>query len=503
MKNLLIFTLVMLCLNATAQISPDLIRKKIDAVQKIMIPYCKSELATVDTTNNNPDVRKVVTLSSYKKYIDQYFTYLAYNRGSLPTGSSAALELTNNSTLLNFSLAKKIESKQPEGPLSIFTGGVKANISDGISQLFSGNNLSTGTTVFGNFAFLPARTKYRKNVKVEVSRWVNGEKVTRTNPYQDMRRDRQLNATQFCEYVSTEYVNKYNALVNRWEEVKSKLRYLSSGDDTVQLNKMKDEIEKELSDAGLVKQPATKLAAAMKKEYEEKKYDLETENDAWIWVHFQWFSGGVTYTRQSYSTYDENRSLAERLNDENFDEVGFNITAQWFTQKFREYGLFGSTYFNIAYEPRATNNFIVLKNKDITSVILRSPSPADTVYSFQTSQKARNTTGKTYRSGWQHKISSTFTAMLGEKQQTGINLRGEWIPSDIVSPVYNAHIGALLRFVNNNYDPSDKNSSAKLNLEFFIEFNDMSDVGGSGKSVWQNKLIGVSTTVPFNKIFFK
>ncbi|WP_127125029.1 hypothetical protein [Pseudoflavitalea rhizosphaerae] len=501
MKNITIFLFALLCLQAKAQISPDRIRKKIEDVQKLVSPFCANELLVVDTNNTSGEFRKVVTLSSYKKYIDQYFTYLSYNRGSLPTGNSAALELTNNSTLINLSLSKKIEPRSPSGPMTILTGGIKASISDGISQLFSGSNLNTGTTLFGNFAFLPSRTRYRKNIKIEVSRFLNGREIP--GPYKQMKRDRQLHAQQFCRYASKGYSEKYQALINRWEAVSDQLNNLKPGDDTVMLNKIKDDVEKQLSDAGLLKQSASKLAGAMKKEYENRKYDLETETESWLWVKFHWFSGGIIYTRQSYDTYDEKQSLAKRFDSDIFDEIGLNFTAHWFRERMNEPGFIGSSYFNIGYEPRTTNNYIVLKNKDITSIILRSASPADTVYSFQSTKKAKNITGKAYESGWQHKVRSTFTAMLGEKQNTGVNLRGEWIPSDLMSPVYNAHLGVLLRFVNNNYDPADKKSSSKLNLEFFIEFNDMSDVGMSGKSVWQNKLIGISTSVPFNKVFFK
>jgi len=482
-----------------AQFAPKEIKSKIVSVKTNMTRFCDSVTSRLQTNN---DSDQIISDGSYKRYIDQYFTYLSYNRGALPSGTSAALELTSNSTQIDLSIARKFEPDNPRGPITILTGGVKAKINDGISQLFSGGNISSGTTLFSNFTFLPARSKYKKNISAEIIRFdENGDTIP--TPFQELKAKRAEYNTYFCQNSTQNYEAKYNSLLNCWSDIQNQLSQLSVDCDITELLKKKEDIEKKLENAGLLALPPAKIANALKKEYTDKMYDLEAESDAWLWVKFFWWSGGIIYTRQSYDTYDEKNSLAKRFDSKDFDEVGIKITANWFKQKLNNSSFIGSSYFNISYEPKTTNSYLVLKNQDIFREISRSPSPADTVYSFQTTKKAKNITNKQYKTGWQHKFSGTYTAMLGKKQKTGINLRGEWIASQLSAPIYSIHFGALLRFVNNNYDPTDKKSNAKVNFEIFIEFIDMTDVGNSRKSVWQNKVIGVNTTVPFNKIFFK
>ncbi len=93
----------------------------------------------------------------FNKFLDQKFSYLSYERGALPSVNSASLDLLDNETQLKLSLAKKISD--PQGQIrKIISLGVKAKLGDGISNLFKGNSISTGTNLFLNFAFLNKTT---------------------------------------------------------------------------------------------------------------------------------------------------------------------------------------------------------------------------------------------------------------------------------------------------------------------------------------------------------
>lgn len=476
-----------------AQIASLEIREKIESVAKSTKEFCDSTGKKLEYVRNSNDI---VTDGSYKKYIDRYFTYLAYNRGVLPSGNSASLEIANNSSQLELSLSKKVD--QPKGRILLLTGGIKAKLDDGIAQLFSGSNTSSGTTFFGNFAFLPGSSSHK--VASEVTKFVDGKKIT--TEFDKLKQKRQEYQNYFCQNATVNFRSKYNALLDCWIEINKKLKTATEGCDIAELTKKKEEIEKQLKDAGLLDLKAGKISGKMQKEYEEAMYDLETETDAWQWITFRWISGGITYNRESFDTYNESNSVAKRFGSRDFDAVGLRITAHWFREKLNVANPGASYYFNISYEPKTTNSYTIIKSQDILRNILRSVNP-DTTYFFQSNKKAKNITGKKYNTGWEHHFSSTYTIMVGKKQNTGINLRGESIVCEFSSPVYNAHGGILLRMVNNDYDPADKKSKAKINFELFIELPDISDVGGSGKNAWQNKVIGIHTSIPFNKIFFK
>lgn len=499
MKKLLVLPLLGVLHFAHAQISTKELKDKVKLVSDSMKIFCDSVTPILLKANN---LDKVITIGSYKSYIDKYFTYLSYNRGVLPSGGSASLELTDNSTQLNLSVARKFEPKDPRGAITLLTGGVKAAVSDGIAQLFSGSSLSSGTTLFGNFAFLPARANAkRRNIASVVAEYDEDGNLLPT-PFDKVKSKRARFNADFSDEM-TRYTAMYSQLIDEWKTVKMQIANAGSNTSISGLLKRKEEIEKQLSDAGLTDKSSGKIIAALQSSYAEKLYDIEIESDAWLWVKFFWWSGGITYTRLSYDTYNEKAALADRFDSKDFDEVGFTIAANWFNQNLEQTGGLSSTYFNISYQPKTTNNYSILKGKDISQIIYRTPSNTDTVYSLNTSKKAKNITDVDFKKGWQHTFSSTFTGMIGKDQNIGVNARADWKISDILAPVYNTHLGVLLRLSNNKYDATDKNSTAKVNFELFIEFNDMSDVAKTEKSVWQNKVIGINTTVPFNKIFFK
>jgi hypothetical protein len=499
MKKLCILLILAFPMFGTAQVNTGAIKANLNKIQQTMRKFCDSVSKEIDTANLN---RYFLTQGSYERYIDQYFTNLSYNRGVLPTGNSAAVELKNNSTQLEFSLSQKVAKPNTASRILLFTEGVRAKLNSDVSQLFSGGNITTGTTFFANFAVLPAvsrRNTHIRSVQAEVDAQGNVNDLAAV--LHTKRRDF---VQGFCATYATEFTRKYGVILDCLEIINDSIANAHRVPcDLYSLYKRKEEMEKLLTEAGLINSKAGKISNSYKKKYTDGMYEIEAEDDSWLFAKFKWWSGGISYTRDAYDTYDEGRPLAKRFDTKNFDGWKLSLAFHWFRQYFdaTEKHFLGSRYLNLSLNAGNTSNFARITNQDVVRMINRSGP--DTVYTLQTVKKAKNITGKTYKTNWEYLIGGTFTGLFGNGQSTGINLRAECNVSSLSAPVYSTHMGLLLRFVNNNYDPSDKKSKAKVNIEAFIEFSDMSDVGGSGKSVWQNKVIGLGTTIPFSRIFFK
>ncbi len=496
MKKLHLFLLLFCSSNLQAQIISELkVRRKIENVSLAMEHFCDSMVREIRAANQN---NKIIMDPSYKKYIDQYFTYLAYNRGTLPIGTSAALELADKETKINLSISKKVE--KGNGKVLLMTAGVLAKLDNNTAQLFSGNTPQSGTTFFGNFAFLPGHARY-KHAKVRIAEIDPDGNVTR-NYLDEIRESRVQNHLTLCDKYCNQFSYQFNCLLDRWLQLR-KLD-LDKLDCVERLKTIKEleSIEKALKDAGLLDQSPARIVSKFKDEYAGQLYNIEAESEGWLSVKFFWFSGGITYTHESYETYDNNNILAKRFGSQDFDAVGFRITANWFKERLADEGLVRACYFNISYAPQRTNTFSILKSQDIYRDIYKNTLSDTSIY-FQMNKKAKDITGKKYEENWQHTFSTTHTSMLGKDKNYGINLQAQLMVSPISEPVYSTHAGLLVRLVNNNFDPEDKKSKAKVNFEVFIEFPDMTDVEQSNKTVWQNRIIGINTTVPFNKIFFK
>jgi hypothetical protein len=63
---------------------------------------------------------------------------------------------------------------------------------------------------------------------------------------------------------------------------------------------------------------------------------------------------------------------------------------------------------------------------------------------------------------------------------------------------FNSRFGLLFRFM----DSSDQKS--KVNFEVFLALTDFNNINKSKKDdVWDRRTIGISASVPFQKVFFK
>ncbi|MEJ0102752.1 MAG: hypothetical protein WDO19_09445 [Bacteroidota bacterium] len=269
-----------------------------------------------------------------------------------------------------------------------------------------------------------------------------------------------------------------------------------------ELYREKDDIEKQLTELGLIGKSPEEIAKESVDKYEEDRLGLYAGSAPWDWYKLSWFSGGITYTRDAYTTYDNTLSLSKRFGSKEFDSWGLKVTYNWYQEKSQNKGLVRAWYANISYAPSLLNSYSDINAQDILKNVVAA-NVVDTTYIFQTSKKAKDISNIPYTTSWAHSFSSAFTVMFFEKKNVGINLLFQSQVSKISKPIFNSRAGFIFSLNNSDYDPEDKKSKVKVNFELFLQFPDMSDTGQSGKSVWQKRVIGISTNIPFNKIFLK
>lgn len=501
MKKYLPIIGLLLSLKATAQIDSSYFNG------------LKTKVATTDINIKKLDSAFIQFLTSdtsgrlspyvYNKYIDTKFTYLSYQRSSFGTGNSASLDLADNATNIALNIAKAIKNINGK-TVAIATAGVKSKISDGIANIFNGNTATSGTTLFLNGAFLINQ----KSFKTVTDAMITGsDGITRRvpTPFGSLVNKLVTYKKEFEHNTVDKYSRNYNSLICRLETIEARLNDSAFKDTCALWTNLWQEKEKilgQLKDAGLIDKQPTAIANEIGNKYLDGYYKTIADEPSWEWFKLSWFNFGISYSRNSYTTYNSALTLNKRFGTKDFDALGVKFTYNWFGEKEQQGGFVRAWYANISYEPTLTNNYSLIKDQIIIKNVLAT-SLNDTSFTFQTNKTAKDITTIPYKTSWQHNFNSVYTAMFTNKKNVGINLLMQAQISSLSKPVYNARIGLLASLRNNNFDPTDSKSKAKVNFEIFIQFPDILDVGGSGKSVWQNRVIGLSTTIPFNKIFLQ
>ena len=429
---------------------------------------------------------------AYDKYFDKYFTQLNFDKDALNEGNAASLKITDNQTKLNLNLSKKSNS-------SIFTVGTALNISDNTGTLFTGSKPTAGTQFSLGYAHL---IMGQRLLKFDYDKSVVNFK----------KRRKMLDSLRFL------YVEKnplaFEVLQNELASLRLKIDSIQNNIATAfsnaDLNSWRDQLFKSLEDEEKVLKNIELLdfdntviikTGEITEAAENAVVEKELNNYGITVARLQWISSGAAYQRFDYATYDSTLSFSKRVDSKSFDKFSFSGAYNLFWQrtnewiKYRKTKGFNSFYGNIGYSASQVNSYEVLTESNLTTS--RSIIRNDTVYQFSAQQKLRDVTGKSFTSFWQHKLSIQAIGMLGYKQFFGINISASTEISKAVAPLLNSRIGFLFKFI----DADDEKS--KVNFEIFLCFKDMSDTKNSGKSVWQNKQIGVSATVPFQKVFFR
>lgn len=431
----------------------------------------------------------------FDKFIGKYFSYTATNKVGLPDGNSISITPSTNSTRLQGNLAKKNNK-------SIYNAGLSTDLSDNISSVVSGKDVTANTTLYLNFSFLR-----RKHSMIEFD----------ANEAYNNNQKKILQVRQFQNNLDLKYQVSYQEDWTVYQITRRKLDSILAlparvqSNDTVrfQIIKIKNELSAimaKIKTYGLNEWNALYNINRLDSSIEQRLKDslttildtLEINSNAWTRFRFSWFSGGITYNRQQYKTYDSLMEFNKRINDLPFNNTGLTFGFNYFSQRSQaEVAAFDgieSFYLSAAYSIRNDINYSHLDEKDL--VTLNDVSSANTVYQFQKASKVRDISGLEKKTDWLHTFGLQTTVVVGKSSFMGINTGISASYGKLTMPIYNGKIGLLFRYI------SSEDQKSKLNFELFLELNDWNDSKESSLTTWQRKTIGFNITIPFNKLFF-
>lgn len=430
--------------------------------------------------------------AGYDRFFDKYFTQIKYERESFTEGNSAALKIADSKTRLNLTLSHKANN-------FIFSVGTGLNISDNTGVIFSGDNPTAGTEISTSFSYLmPAlrlltfdgydqETNYRKRHDVLDS--LEEVYLLKNPSYARLLNDkmRTLNA-QIQRYQVFIRDSSGSARIGLFRD-----SLVNAIDKRFKLRQEIEVLDDGSSDADDIANDIIKAA-------KERSLAKELATDGVTQFRMQWITGGITYRRDKYDTYDSLLLFSKRVDDKFFDRWTLSAAWNFFWQRTDSWIAFinsktiNSFYANVNYALVRTNSFDKLKEQSLG--INRYRTQSDTVYEFSTQKKLRDISGKAYKTEWFHRIGVVGTSMLGKKQFFGINLSAQ-TELGLDSTVFHTRVGLLFRFKDSETEKS------KVNFELFLALNDLGDAADSKKSAWKRKEIGISATVPFSKVFFR
>ena len=487
MRKVLFLTLITgIAVQANAQADTAKLRQIADSIDR----YHTAALAQIpiDSISNH-----YFSSGGYDRFFDKYFTQIKYDRESFTEGNSAALKIADSKTRLNLTLSKKAKN-------TIFSVGTALNITDGSGVIFSGNKPTAGTEFNGSLSYLipswrflefqgpDQENNFRKRRAVADSVWLVHSKK---NP----------------SYAAVLLNNqaKYDSLFHLYDSVlqnPGQANTLLYRDSLVQIIDKLQKLKLDLEAMDNGKTTAQDAANSIKAAADKIAVDKELATEGVTWFRMFWLTGGFSYRRDNYSTYDSSLSFSARVGEKNFDKWTLNGTFNFFRQRtdpwiaFRKRSsIINSVYANLNYSLVRTNTFEDLKEVNLGTS--RAIVNDDTTYEFRTDKKIRDISGKKFESNWLHRMGIVGTFMIGKKQFFGLNLSGSTDLQMEKEPVFNSRIGLLFRF------KDAENEKSIVNFELFTSLTDITDTKAAHKSVWQRKEIGVSATVPFQKVFFR
>ena len=268
---------------------------------------------------------------------------------------------------------------------------------------------------------------------------------------------------------------------------------------------------KELDDNGKLKKElaAIELAKPTEEAYTDvekstqaimikKQFQNKAINSLW----FQWLSGGLSYKRDVYDTYDSSvLSFNERVDDKSFNVWPLALSYNFFKIRTPRYfetykGKLSSIYFGISYSLASGNNYTDIPLSDVSIQTVSTHN--DSIYVFSSDKKLRDVTKKEFESFLIHKLGLQFTGMFGKKEFMGLNLNG-YLERQQSLTTTNLRTGLLFKFK----DSDEKKTFINFELFLLLKDLDSQKEANADKNSWKRKEIGVSTVIPFEKVFFR
>ncbi len=478
-------------LNAKTSTAGKIVGDVLDYTDTLLDRYYKIQSGF----SNGAGGLKAMPDNYFNDFIGRYFSYVVAGRSGLPDGNSVTLTPTTNSTRLNGNLSKRTYK-------TIYNAGFSADFSNNIANVISGKDVTSNTTFYTNISFLQ-----RKRAVISFD----------ANDAQNANEKKILKIREFKNNFAYKYrvtydtdLAAYNALKTQLNDVLSQPTWVRQVDSVAaRILKLKNDLGAALvkvKSYGLNENDGMYTArffdTVLTRQFEDSLKTiidtLELNNSAWQRFHFTWLSGGLTYTRQGLKTYDNALSFNDRIADLTFNNVGLIIGFNYLSQKnpvtAKEQSGPASFYFTGSYTIANDLNYTHLNEMDVDKYYQVVNN--DTVYRFDKNQKVRDISGKNKQTDWLHTAALQTIIVLSKTNFIGISAGLTGTFGKFTTPVYNGRLGLLFRFVNSD------DQKSKLNFEIFLQLNDWRDVGGSGHSTWQRKVVGFNVAVPFNKLFF-
>jgi hypothetical protein len=468
-----------------------------DTILKMVNPYADSIVRNYEKAiSNRKDTFTLMPKPYFDIFFNRYFSYLSYNKIGLPDGNSATIQPTTNSTVLQANLAYKTT-------YTIYNFGLQTNFSNNIGNAISGTDVTSATSIFTNIIFLKKKSlllgfnpnKATKNNYDKISKiklftsnlntYYTVSYKNDTSAYTSAKKNLDsLIAVQQKNYTDSNYY-KILKSVNDFNTIAAKVR--SYGLNYACPTYTVDQLYNDISD---------KIKDSLKTIIDT----MEVYNDAWTQFHFSWFSGGAKYTRQQYATYDSTLKFANRIGSVNFDNWAFTLAFNYVSDfsdyyiKWRGHKGVQAFYFTANYSLANDLNYAYLS--PLNTLSYKSIVNNDSVLQFQSASTVRDISNKPKKIDWLHTFGLQTTFVLSNSPLIGFDasLLGGY--SKFSVPNYTGKFGLLFRYINSD------DQKSKVNFEIFLQLNDWEDSKHSGKSTWQRKSIGISTTIPFNKLFF-
>ena len=439
-----------------------------------------------------PGKERYFSREAYDRFFDRYFSQMQYQRDAFTEGNSAALKIDDKASTLNLTLSHKANNL-------IFSVGTLVNVSDKSGVIFSGDKPTAGTELFGSFSYLMmsqrvlkyqgdhARSNWRKRQQL-----LDSLELVHVYKNPNMARKLRIDSSKY-EAQRLLYAQRINDPDNKIAS--AYIDSLTAVSD--KLYKTKEELKKLDNDAIVVEDAIASITEASDKLEIEKQ--LQTPGITTF--RMTWLTGGVRYRKDNYATYDSVLVFSKRIAEMPFDKWTIATSVNFLWQKTDEWikwhgrSFISSFYASGSWAFVRGNSYQKLKETNLS--LVRSRTQNDSVYEFSKPYKLRDITGKKFITNWIHSPSVTLTPMFGAKQFVGLNLITSGEFQEGYKPAFNLRSGLLFRF------KDSENEKSVVNFELFFSFQDLTDTGNSGKSVWQNKQIGVAANVPFEKVFFR
>jgi hypothetical protein len=298
-----------------------------------------------------------------------------------------------------------------------------------------------------------------------------------------------LNLTTYSHY--REMLDKKLALVDL------ELKDLSRQMDTKEISPTEkarieyQSAEKNLQrDSILLKKQALYPDIVMQKNYKiknEKNRELAAEAFEYNAVFMQWLSIGGGILNNSFNQFDPTQAtLEDQISKQNF--TTWNLSAEWNIYNWHHYSRY--TYFlQLGANFNIGDNFNELSKMDLTDT-----------YQFGTSLISRTSTKKitAYKGDYQTKILGGKVYLEYYKflwnNNTAFHIYPEIILQKDRKNLYNAGVGFLYSFQNNNV----KDNEAKLRTELYVNFTDLSDNLHTGVNFAKRSEFGLRISFPIS-----